>query len=90
MTPSFSIHHPPPHLPSLIFTADANCGKLPLKLGPKLQLFRSLRCVSNAGLINHWSSSLGTFITLCDRLAGVPAAWGVCGAAGLPVLTWVE
>ena len=41
------------YLPSLILTAPASCGKLPLKLGPKDQLLRFLKCVSNAGLISH-------------------------------------
>ena len=41
------------HLPSLILTARASCGKLPLKLGPSDQLFRSRRCVSKAGLMSH-------------------------------------
>ena len=77
------------HLPSLIFTARANCGKIPLKLGPSDQLFRSRRCVSKAGLMSHWSSSLGTPV-LSGRLTGVPAACGVCGPAGLPLLTCVE
>jgi hypothetical protein len=65
-------------------------GKLPLKLGPKLQLFRSLKWLSKAGLMSHWSSSFGSAFALSGKLDGVPAACGVCGPAGEPVLTCVE
>lgn len=41
------------YLPSLILTQSANWGNVPLKLGPRVQLFRSRRCDSNAGLMSH-------------------------------------
>jgi hypothetical protein len=69
------------HLPSLILTQSANCGKVPLKLGPSVQFPKSLRWLSNTGLISHWSSSFGR---------GPRGGCGVAGSCGEPACTWVE
>jgi hypothetical protein len=53
VTPKLPYMYKSYHLPSLILTARASCGKMPLKLGPSDQLFRSRRCVSKAGLMSH-------------------------------------
>jgi hypothetical protein len=90
MPPITIIKQYTPYLPSLILTASAKTGNVPLKFGPRLQLFRFRRWLSNAGLISHWSSSLGSAVLDSGRLTGVPAGWGVWGPAGLPALTWVE
>lgn len=78
--------------PSLILTQSANIGKAPRKLGPRDQLFKSRRWLSNAGLISHWSSSFGR-----GPLSPPPSALGVPGAdcsvaapVGDPALTCIE
>lgn len=66
-------------------------GKALLKLGPRVQLLRSRKCVSKAGLISHWSSSLGNCSMLGMQAATLPVSGcGVAGPCGEPAFTCVE
>jgi len=72
----------PGYRSSLIRTASARCGNAVRNAGPRLQLFRLRRWLSNTGLISHCSSSLHNTPGVLTAGSGVGGAGGelVCAA----------